>query len=135
MIKRITLWATYCILFLIRLTDEADTPNLQKYKPFILALDLYFFCTFYGQMLVLIRHHDVVGRVPAFQSGYPGSIPGGIRDFNLYPGTVSVSCFCFLSCVVSGDGPDIMLTRDSGWPAFVHQSSVLVHSLGIPTGI
>ena len=36
---------------------------------------------------------------------------------------------CVLSCVVSGGGPDIVLTTHSGRPAFVYLSSVLFHSL------
>ena len=46
---------------------------------------------------------DVVGRIPAFQ-------PGGVRNFNVYPGTECV--LCVLSCVVSRGGPDILLTTD-----------------------
>ena len=42
-----------------------------------------------------IRRRGVVGRVPAFQSGDPGSIPGGVRNFNFCPGIGCVSCvFC-----------------------------------------
>ena len=33
---------------------------------------------------------SVVGRVPAFQPGGPGSIPGGVRNFNSYSGPLSV---------------------------------------------
>ena len=38
-----------------------------------------------------IRRRGVVGSVPAFQPGDPGSIPGGNRNFNSYPGIGSVS--------------------------------------------
>ena len=68
----------------------------------------------------------MVGRVPAFQLGGPGSIPGWIRD---YPGTESVSFVFVLSCALPGGGPDILLTTDLGKPALVHPCSVLVHSL------
>ena len=52
----------------------------------------------------------VVGRVPAFQPGSPGSIPGGVRNFNFCPGIGRVSSVCVLSCVVFGGGPDTVLT-------------------------
>ena len=69
----------------------------------------------------------MVGRVRAFQPGGPGSIPGGVRNVNSYLG---IGCVSF-ACVVSGDGPDIVLTR-SGRPALMYLSSVLVHSLLLP---
>ena len=37
-----------------------------------------------------------------------------------------------LSCVVSGGGPDIVLTTHSGRPALVYLSSVLVHRQLLP---
>ena len=44
---------------------------------------------------VIIRHRGVVGRVPAFQPGDPGSIPGGVRNFNFCLGIGCVSIvFC-----------------------------------------
>ena len=47
----------------------------------------------------------MVGSVPGFQPGGPGSIPGGVRIFNFYPG---IGCVSFvLYFVVSGGGPDI----------------------------
>ena len=55
----------------------------------------------------------MVIRIPAFQPGGPGSIPGGIRNFNSYPGIGCVSFVCFLSCAVSGGGPDTVLTTHS----------------------
>ena len=33
--------------------------------------------------MIQIRRRDVVGRVPAFQPDCLGSIPGGVRNFNL----------------------------------------------------
>ena len=77
--------------------------------------------------LILIRRRGVVGRVPAFQPGGPGSIPGWVRNFNLSWDWVCV--LCVLSCVVFGGGPDLVLTTHSGRPALVYLSSVLVHSL------
>ena len=68
----------------------------------------------------------MIGRVPAFQPSGPDSIPGEVRDFNSYPGIGLVSFVCVLSCVVSGDGSDILLTTDSG-------RLVLVHSLAFWT--
>ena len=68
-----------------------------------------------------------VGRVSAFKPGGPGSIPDGVRNFNSYPGIGCVSFVCVLSYVVSGGGPDIVLTTHSGRPALVYLSSVLVH--------
>ena len=52
----------------------------------------------------------MVGRVPAFQPGGPGSIPGVVRDFHFYPGIGCVYFICVLSCAVFGGGPDIVLT-------------------------
>ena len=36
---------------------------------------------------IWVRHRGVVGRVPVFQPGGPGSIPGRVRNFNFYPRT------------------------------------------------
>ena len=74
----------------------------------------------------------MIGRVPAFQPDGPGSIPGGVRNFNSYPGIGCVSFVCVLSCVVFGGGPDIVLTTHSGRPALVYLSSVLVHRQLLP---
>ena len=49
---------------------------------------------------------------------WSGSIPGGVKNFNLYLGTGCVS-FVFLFCVVSFSGPHIVLTTFSGRPAIV----------------
>ena len=78
---------------------------------------------------MMIRRRGVIGSVPAFQPGSPGSIPGGVRNFNLCPGIGCVSFVCVLSCVVIGGGPDIVLTTHSGRPALVYLSSVLVKIL------
>ena len=45
----------------------------------------------------MIRRRGVVGRVPAFQPGGLGSISGGVRNFNSYPGIQCVSFVCVLS--------------------------------------
>ena len=66
----------------------------------------------------------MVGRIPALQTCGPGSICGKVRGFTL-------RALC-LSCDVSGDGPDIQLTTNSGRPAPVHLSSVQVHSYVLP---
>ena len=78
----------------------------------------------------LSRRRGVVCWVSTFQPGGPGSIPGGVRNFNFYPGTGCV--LCVLSDVVSGGDPDIVLTTYSGRPAIVYLSSVMVHSLLLP---
>ena len=44
-----------------------------------------------------MRRRGVVGRVPAFQPGGSGSIPGGVRNFNFCPGIGYVSFVCVLS--------------------------------------
>ena len=77
----------------------------------------------------------MVDRIPAFQPDDPGSVLGWIGDFNLYPGNVSLSFDCALSYAISGGDPDIMLTTDSGGRVLLLLSSVLVHSLALPTGI
>ena len=70
-------------------------------------------------ILKLIRRRGVVGRVPAFQPGSPGSITGGVRNFNFCPGIGCLSFVCVLSCTVSGGGPDIVLTRHLERPTLV----------------
>ena len=74
----------------------------------------------------MISRRGVVGRVPAFQLGGPGSFPGGVRNFNFYPGIGCLSFACVLSCVVFGGGPDNLLTTHSGKTALVYLPSVLV---------
>ena len=64
-------------------------------------------------------------------AGRPSSIPRGLKDFNLYPGTGCVSFVCVLSCIVSSGGSDILLTTGSERLAIVLLPSVLVHSLAI----
>ena len=64
--------------------------------------------------------------------GGPGSIPGGVRNFNSYPGIGCVSFVCVLFCVVSGGGSDIVLTTHSGRPPLVYLSSILVHRQLLP---
>ena len=59
-------------------------------------------------------------------------IPDEVRYFNLFPETGHVSFTCVLPCVVSGDGPEILLTTDSRMPSLVYLCSVLVHSLCSP---
>ena len=71
----------------------------------------------------------VIGKIPAYKPGGPGSIPGGVRYFNFYPGNGCVYFIRVPSCVVFGGGPDILLISDSGRPAFMYLSSVVVHSL------
>ena len=73
----------------------------------------------------------VVVEVPVFQLG--GSVDSRqIKDFNFYPEIGCVSFVCVLSCVVSGGGPDILQTSDSGGPVLVYLYSVLVHILWLP---
>ena len=46
-------------------------------------------------MPIYMRRDGMVDRVPAFQPGCLGSIPGRVRDFNLYLGT---GCVSFVFC-------------------------------------
>ena len=72
----------------------------------------------------------MVGRVSAFQTGGPGSIPSGVRNFNFYLGT---GCVLYVqSCVFSGGGHDIVLSTLSRRLTLVYLPSVLVHSLLLP---
>ena len=80
----------------------------------------------------LLHHHVVVGRVPAFQRSVPGSIPSGVRNFNSYLGTGCLCFICVVPCVVSGDGPAIVLTTNSGRLAIVVLSIFLVLNLLLP---
>ena len=75
----------------------------------------------------------VVGRVPAFPPGVTARVrsPAG-QEINIYLGTGCV--LCVLSCFISGGSTDILLAADSGRSAPVFLSSVLVHSLALPTG-
>ena len=75
----------------------------------------------------------MVGRVPCLPTRRdgPGSIPGGIKNFNFCPGIGCVSFVCVLSCVVSDGGPNIVLTTHSGKPALVYFSA-LVRRLLLP---
>ena len=58
----------------------------------------------------MLPHRGVIGIVPAFQTGGPGSNSGRVRDFDFYP---HAGCaLCVLSCVVSGGGPNTLL-RDA----------------------
>ena len=45
----------------------------------------------------MLVSRGVVGRVPAFQPGDPGSIPGGVRNFNFCSG---IGCVSFVFCPV-----------------------------------
>ena len=65
-----------------------------------------------------VRRRGVVSRVPAFQPGSPGSIPGRVRNLNFNPGTGRESFVYVLPCVVSGSDLDILLTTDSERPVF-----------------
>ena len=64
--------------------------------------------------------------------GGPVSIPGGVRNFNSYPGIGCVPFVCVLSCDASGGGPGIVLTTHSRRPALVHLSSVPVYKQLLP---
>ena len=79
-----------------------------------------------------IRRRGVVGRVPAFQPGGPGSIPGRVRNFNFCPGIGYVSFVFVLTCVVFGGGSYIVLKTHSGSPVLLYLSSVLVQRLLLP---
>ena len=45
-----------------------------------------------------ICRRGVAGSVPAFQPGGPGSIPGGVRNFNMSWDWVCVLCLCSVLC-------------------------------------
>ena len=55
---------------------------------------------------LVIRRRDVVGRVPAFKPGGPGSIPGGMSNFNSYPG---IGCVSFVFCPVLSSAEGLTL--------------------------
>ena len=61
-------------------------------------------------LFLQVLFRGVVGRVSAFQPGGSSSIPSSVSNFNLYPGTGCVTFVYVLSCVVSGGGPDIVLS-------------------------
>ena len=73
--------------------------------------------------------HVVVGRIPAFQTESPDSIPCEVRVF-LYLGTMFILFVVFY--VVSSGGPDIVLITDPQMRALMLLSGVLDHSLWLP---
>ena len=70
----------------------------------------------------------MVGRISTFLPDGPGSIPGGVRNFNFCPGT---GCASFV-CVVSGGSPDILLTLLI-LQTFRHLTYVTTHSPTLPS--
>ena len=62
-----------------------------------------------------IRRRGVVGRVPAFQPGGPGSIPGGVRNFNFCPGIESVF-FVFYPVLSSAEALTLCWPHIQGGP-------------------
>ena len=68
----------------------------------------------------------------AFQSVSRGSILGGVVNFNIDPGTGCAPCLFSVLGVVSGGGPNILLTINSGRPVLVLMSSVLDYSIWLP---
>ena len=40
---------------------------------------------FYHPVLSTCASHGMFARTPVFEPGGPGSIPGGVKDFSLYP--------------------------------------------------
>ena len=96
------------------------------HKPFELQ-EYPWYTIFILPSIVLIGRCGVVGKVPSFQPSFDFRFPGGVRNFNSYPGIGCVSFVCVLSWAVSGRGPDIVLNTHSGRPALVYLSSVLVH--------
>ena len=70
----------------------------------------------------------VVGRIPAFQPGDSGLIPGGVRNFSFYPGIGCVVCMCSVLCCFLRRPGTIHSVRS----ALMFLSSVLVRSLLLP---
>ena len=59
-----------------------------------------------------VHYHDMVGKVPAFQPSGQDSVPGKVRDFNLYPG---IGCVSFVFCpVLSQEGPTLWWLQIQG---------------------
>ena len=71
--------------------------------------------------LKLIRLRGMLGRVPAFQAGGPGSIPGRVR----------ICHFSLRTGFVSAGGPDIVLITHSVTPALVFWSQSVDSSTGV----
>ena len=66
------------------------------------------------EWIQLIVLHCSVVVIPCLSTLRPGSIPGEVRDLNIFPVTERV--LCVLSCIVSSGDPDIRLTTDQGGP-------------------
>ena len=63
-------------------------------------------------------------------SSNPGARGGFPVESEILNSILGLVCFlCVLSSVVSGGGPDIVLTTHSGRPVLVYLSSIRVHSL------
>ena len=122
--KYFTRQSCHCLLL-----DFYCTTFLYFFQILADAISVFFYCS--TSRFGFIRRRVAVGRVPAFQPGGPGSIPGGVRNFNFRPWDW-VCVLCVLSFVVSGGGPDIVLTTHSGRPALVYLSSVLIQRLLLP---
>ena len=126
--SRIGTHITIYRILLAKLT--IDSKELWREELFIYLLNNVNICRIIPLQIFTYKiFNAMVGRVPAFQHGGPGSLPGGVRNFNFCPGIGCVSFVCVLSCVVSGAGPDIVLTTHSGRPAVVYLSSVLAQRL------
>ena len=82
--------------------------------------------------IFFVRRHGVVGGNPAFQpGGRASSIPDEARNFKIYS-RIGCNVFCVLSCIVSGGGPNIVMTTHSGRSTPMYLSNVLVNNLLFP---
>ena len=73
-------------------------------------------------ILFKIRRRGVVGRAHALQ-------PGGVR---ILISVLGLGLLFFLCALLTGGGPDILLTTDSRRPDLVILSNVTVRSLSLP---
>ena len=71
---------------------------------------------------LIVLYRGVVGRVPAFQPGGPGSIPVGVKKYNFYSeiACVTFAFFCPVLFLAVPPPPDIVLTTHSGRRALMY---------------
>ena len=98
------------------------------HKTWFLLIALFISKFLFIASMLLIQRLVLFWSLKFGRRGEIGSIPDGIRNFNSYPVCGCVSFICSSSSV-SGGGPDILLTIDSGKPVLVRLSIVLIHRL------
>ena len=85
---------------------------MESYSPFLKAR---LYCSFPIPAVESpsVPRSGVVWRLPPSDPAARGSIHGGVKSHNLYPGNECLSFVCVLSSIVSGVDLDILPTTES----------------------